>query len=138
MIRVAISGYFNPIHIGHIKYMEEAKSLGDELIVIVNNDAQVKLKGSKSFMNEQDRLAIVRAIKYVDRAILSIDTDRTVKKTLTELSPDVFAKGGDSTDTNVPELSICEQLGIAVVMGVGGNKIQSSSKLLKGISESNT
>ena len=124
MIKVCTSGYMNPLHKGHLQLLKEAKALGDYLIVIVNNDRQVALKGSKVFMDEQERCEIVSAIKYVDEVILSIDEDRTVCKTLELIKPDIFAKGGDSTDENVPEKGICP-----IVFGVGGGKIQSSSWL---------
>jgi cytidyltransferase-like protein len=124
---ICTSGYFNPLHIGHLKLLEESKKLGDYLVVIVNNDEQVKLKGSKVFMNQEERMEIVKAIRYVDKVILSIDTDRTVMKTLSRLNPDLFVKGGDSTEDNVPE----KELGIKVLLGVGGGKIQSSSWLKK-------
>ncbi len=126
MVKVCTSGYMNPLHIGHIKLMEEAKKLGDYLVVIVNNDLQVKLKGSKPFMNEKERCDIIRALRCVDEVVLSIDTDRTIIKTLTLIKPEIFAKGGDSTPENVPEKDICK-----IVYGVGGGKIQSSSWLLK-------
>lgn len=128
-IKVVTSGYFNPIHIGHIKLLKEAKKLGDKLIVIVNNDEQVKLKGSTPFMNELERAEIVANIKCVDGVVVSIDNDRTVSKTLKLLKPDIFAKGGDSTPDNTPE----RDLGINIIYGVGGNKIQSSSWLKKNI-----
>lgn len=128
---VCTSGYFNPLHIGHLKLLKEARMYGDYLVVIVNNDEQVKLKGSKPFMNEKERMEIVKAIKYVDRVILSIDTDRTIRKTLARLNPQVFIKGGDSTPENTPELSLCEELGINIIFNVGGDKIQSSSWLKK-------
>jgi len=124
MIRVATSGYFDPAHRGHLQLFREAKALGDYLIVIVNNDYQRSLKGSKPFMNEIERCEMIQAIKYVDEVVLSIDNDRTVCKTLAMISPDIFAKGGDSTDKNVPEKGICK-----IVYGVGGGKIQSSSWL---------
>lgn len=118
------SMYANPVHIGHIRLMQEAKKLCDYLVVIVNNDKQVKLKGSKPFMDEDERCDIIKSIKYVDEVVLSIDHDRTVCRTLAMIKPDIFAKGGDSTDDNVPEKNICK-----VVLGVGGGKIQSSSWL---------
>lgn len=131
MIIVVTSGYYNPLHVGHLKLLEEASKLGGRLIVIVNNDEQVKLKGSKVFMNEKERCAILRAIKYVDEVILSVDSDRTVRKTLEMIKPDIFAKGGDSTDENVPEQEVCDKHHIKIVLDVGGGKIQSSSWLLK-------
>ena len=126
---VCTSGYFNPLHIGHLELLKEAKKLGDYLIVIVNNDEQVKLKGSKVFMNEKERVEIVKSIKYVDRVILSIDQDRTIKRTLKAIYPHIFVKGGDSIPENTPELELCDELGIKVVFNVGGDKIQSSSLL---------
>lgn len=124
MINVATSGYFNPLHIGHIRLLEEAKKLGNHLTVIVNNDEQVALKGSKVFMSEIERCQIVKALACVDEVVLSVDNDSTVCKTLTMIAPDIFAKGGDSTPLNVPEQEVCP-----VVFNVGGGKIQSSSWL---------
>lgn len=129
MTRVCTSGYFNPIHKGHIKLLEEAAKLGDYLTVIVNNDKQVELKGSKPFMSEEERCEIVRAIKWVDEVVLSIDNDRTVCETLAQVHPHIFAKGGDSTYMNVPEDKVCERLNIEIRYGMGGDKIQSSSWL---------
>lgn len=126
---VAASGYFNPLHKGHVEYLQKAKALGDKLIVIVNNDFQVKLKGSKEFMNEDERLQIVRSLSCVDMAILSADIDPTVCKTLWLVRPDIFAKGGDRYTYEIPESKICRELGIAIVDGLGA-KIQSSSWLL--------
>lgn len=131
MSRVVTSGYFNPLHKGHLALFREAKKLGDELIVIINNDEQVKLKGSKTFMDQNERAEIVSAIKYVDKVIVSIDFDSTVCKTLEALKPDVFAKGGDSTFENIPEFKTCEEMGCRVYIDVGGKKIQSSSELKK-------
>lgn len=123
---IIASGYFNPLHIGHVRYLEEAKTLGTTLVVIVNNDLQVGLKGSKPCMSEQDRLEIVGALRCVDYAVLSIDSDRSVLKTLASLNGDLFAKGGDSTPENTPEKDIIE-----VVYNIGGLKIRSSSEILK-------
>lgn len=128
-ITVCTSGYYNPVHKGHLKLFEEAKKLGDRLVVIINNDEQVKLKGSKVFMDEEERCAIIKALKPVDEVILSIDKDKTIIKTLTMIKPNIFAKGGDSTPNNVPEKGVCEKYGIKIVYGVGGDKIQSSSWL---------
>ena len=130
-ITVCVSGYFNPLHKGHIRYFKEARALGDRLIVIVNTDEQVKLKGSKPFMDQEERLEIVSAVKYVDKAVLSIDKDESVVETLKLIKPDIFAKGGDRTLENIPEKEICDKLGIKIVEMVGGTKIQSSSALLK-------
>lgn len=130
MKKVCTSGYFNPIHKGHLCLLREAKKLGDYLVVIVNNDNQVDLKGGK-FMDENERVEILSAIKWVDEVVLSIDSDRTVSKTLEKIKPNIFAKGGDSSISNVPELKLCNDLGIEIVFNVGGDKIQSSSWLKK-------
>lgn len=129
MIKVCTSGHFNPVHIGHITLFREAKRLGDYLVVIVNNDYQVTLKGSKPFMDEKERCAIIKALKYVDEVVLSIDRDKSIKKTLAMIRPNIFAKGGDSTPENVPEIDVCRKHDIEIVYGVGGGKIQSSSWL---------
>ena len=126
---VCCSGYFNPLHFAHIEYFEKAKSLGDFLVVIVNNDKQACLKKGSSFMPEQERLKIIRSLKIVDFAVLSIDEDRTVCRTLESVKPHIFANGGDQFNTNIPEKPICEKLGIQMVDGLG-EKLQSSSWLL--------
>ena len=126
MITVAASGYFDPLHVGHIEYLEEASKLGDRLIVIVNNDAQAELKKGRSFMNEGDRVRIIGALKCVSEAHLSIDTDSTVCMSLQDLNPDIFAKGGDRYLTEIPESHICRELDIDIVDGLG-QKIRSSS-----------
>ena len=136
---VIVSGYFNPIHKGHIEYLNNAKALADELYVIVNNDYQRSLKGSKEFQNEEERMIIVSNIKAVNKAILSIDQDRTVSATLKMIAEKygheydlAFANGGDQTNQTNPEQTICNKLGIALIDGLG-DKIQSSSWLLKKI-----
>ena len=134
---VIVSGYFNPIHKGHIEYFNNAKLLADKLFVIVNNDHQRILKGSKEFQLEQERVFIVSNIKPVDHCILSIDQDRTVRRTIEKIALDfglkyelIFANGGDQNNDTIPERPICDQMGIVLVDGLG-NKIQSSSWLLK-------
>jgi len=127
-ISVAVSGYFDPIHVGHLEYLKMAKELGDFLIVIVNNNQQCILKKGKSFMDENDRVEIVRALGIVDKVFLSIDTDRTVCKSLEEIKPDIFANGGDRSTDEVPETSICEKYNIKMIDGLG-DKIRSSSSL---------
>ena len=134
---VIVSGYFNPIHKGHLEYFNNARALGDALFVIVNSDHQRELKGSKAFQNEEERLYIVSNIKAVDNAILSIDSDRTVCETLKKIAEDfgsqyelAFANGGDQNNDTIPEKPICEAVGIALIDGLG-DKVQSSSWLLK-------
>jgi len=130
-ITVAVSGYFNPMHVGHLEMMEKAKKLGDRLVVIVNNDYQVKLKGRVPFLNQKDRMKIVSAIKWVDKVFLSIDRDSSVSKSLAKVKPDIFAKGGDRKHGNIPtsETDICRKLNIRRVDGLG-KKIRSSSVLI--------
>ena len=134
---VIVSGYFNPIHKGHLEYLNKAKLLADELFVIVNNDHQRALKGSKEFQLEDERMLIVSNIKAVDKTILSIDTDCTVCATIEKIANDfgesydiAFANGGDQNNDTIPERPICEKMGIALLDGLG-DKIQSSSWLLK-------
>ena len=129
-IKIAVSGYFNPIHVGHLEMIEKAKKIGDYLIVIVNNDRQVKLKGSFPFMNEKDRLKIVSSIKWVDEVFLSIDKDKTVCLSLEKVNPDIFAQGGDRNEGNIPEAGVCKKNNIKMVDGLG-KKIRSSSILIK-------
>lgn len=130
-ITVAVSGYFNPLHVGHLEMIEKAKKLGDHLVVIVNNDHQVKLKGSVPFMNQVDRVKIILAVKWVDRVFLSIDRDPSVCKSLAKVKPRIFAQGGDRHQGNIPEAAVCRRLGIKMVDGLG-KKIRSSSSLITG------
>lgn len=129
-IKVAVSGYFNPLHVGHLEMIEKAKKLGDYLTVIVNSDFQVKLKASVPFMPEKDRVKIIKALRDVDEVFLSIDKDKTVCKSLAKIKPDIFANGGDRKNLNdVPEYETCQKLKIKMVDGVG-KKIRSSSTLI--------
>ena len=128
IIRVAVSGYFDPIHIGHLDYLELAKKLGDKLVVIVNNNHQCKLKKGKPFMDELDRMRIVESLAVVDEVFLSIDSDRSVCKSLEEIKPDIFANGGDRFESDSPESGICKKLNIEMVDGLG-DKIRSSSSM---------
>ena len=127
-IKIAVSGYFDPIHVGHLEYLKMAKSLGDILVVIVNNNHQCVLKKGKFFMDENDRLEIVKAIKYVDEVVLSVDQDKTVCKSLELIRPNIFANGGDRSTDEVPETSVCKKYKIEMVDGLG-EKIRSSSSL---------
>ena len=127
-IRVAVSGYFDPIHVGHLEYLKMAKELGDSLVVIVNNNHQCELKKGKPFMDQNDRLEIVKALRFVDEVFLSVDKDRTVCKSLEAVKPDIFANGGDRATSEVPETPICKKYNIKMVDGLG-DKIRSSSNL---------
>tara|TARA_B100000902_G_scaffold96764_1_gene99442 strand:- start:35 stop:442 length:408 start_codon:yes stop_codon:yes gene_type:complete len=128
MRKIAISGYFDPIHVGHVEYINNAKKLGDWLIVIVNNNKQCALKKGKHFMDEKDRVLIVKNIKAVDEVFLSIDDDKTVCKSLKEVNPDVFANGGDRKNYEIPESTVCKENNIEIIDGLG-EKIRSSSDL---------
>ena len=134
---IIVSGYFNPIHKGHIEYFHNAKKKADKLIIIVNNDYQRNLKGSKQFMDEGERLLIINELKVTDYSYIAIDKDRsvrqTIKKIFNELGCDYelyFANGGDQSNEEVPEKEICDKLGVSMIDGLG-DKIQSSSWLLK-------
>ena len=128
IIRVAVSGYFDPIHIGHLDYLELAKKLGDKLVVIVNNNHQCKLKKGKPFMDELDRIRIVESLGIVVEVFLSIDSDKSVCKSLEEIKPDIFANGGDRATSEVPESVVCKKYNIEMVDGLG-DKIRSSSSM---------
>lgn len=134
---VVVSGYFNPIHLGHIRMLEAASRMGDRLIVIVNNDAQQRLKKGKVIMAEAERLEVVRAIRYVDEAMLALDDDPSIVRTLERIASShpgakiCFANGGDrKSAADVPETAVCERYGIEMRFGVGGDdKINSSSEI---------
>ncbi len=135
---VIASGYFNPIHKGHIEYLNRSKSIGDFLFVIVNNDYQRRMKGSKEFMSEDERLIVVSNIKSVDEAMVSIDENsRLVEKSIEfiynqladKFDKIIFTNGGDQTQHTIGEKDICQKLGIELVFGLG-DKIQSSSWLI--------
>ena len=134
---IILSGYFNPIHKGHLEYFNNAKAQTDKLFVIVNNDYQRALKGSREFQDENERMIIVSNIKAVDKAVLSIDRDRTVCETIKFIAQQFgeefdlgFANGGDQNNDTIPERTICEQMNVLLIDGLG-DKIQSSSWLLK-------
>ena len=136
-VAVVVSGYFDPIHVGHLEMMKLAKQLGDELVVIVNNDKQAKLKKKKSFMSEDDRLKIVKAIRYTDAAFISVDEDKTVCGSLEKVRRNykdyniIFANGGDRHSGEIPESKVCKKCDIQMIDGLG-DKIRSSSKIVKG------
>ena len=134
---IIVSGYFNPLHKGHLELFQKAKSAGDQLWVIVNSDLQRELKASKEFMDENERHLIVSAIGIVDKALVSIDKDKTQCTTLANLADKYsteyelyFANGGDQNNDSIPEVPVCKEKGIGLLEGLG-EKIQSSSWLLK-------
>lgn len=134
---ILASLYANPLHPGHIEYLEKSKQLGDKLIVIINNDHQQYLKIGKIFQNEEFRTTIVKSLKCVDEVFLSIDNDKSVCQSIRLLYEDqkyyhpdseiIFAKGGDRFVGNIPEVDICNELGIKIVDGLG-DKIHSSTE----------
>ncbi len=131
---ILASGYFDPIHVGHIEYLKLAKELGDKLIIILNNDYQCKLKKGKSFMPQSERKIILESLKFVDEVFDSIDREQPVInsiKALAEKFPGeeiIFAKGGDRYSYEIPEAEVCKKFGIKIVDGLG-KKIKSSSEL---------
>lgn len=134
---IIVSGYFNPLHMGHIELFKNAKAFGDELFVIVNNDTQREIKGSKYFMKEKERVLIINELSITDKVFLSIDKDKTVNKSLEKIHNDFgknyelyFANGGDQNNNTISEIQICKKLNIGLIDGLG-EKIQSSSWLLK-------
>ena len=138
---IIVSGYFNPLHKGHIELFQKAKKEGDTLWVIVNSDLQRELKRSKEFMDQNERLTN-SAIEIVDKALISIDKDKTQCATLTDLADKYsseyelyFANGGDQNIDSIPEAPICREKGISLLEGLG-DKIQSSAWLLKKLGES--
>lgn len=133
---VAVSGGFDPIHVGHVRMMEEAKKLGTHLVVIVNNDNWLRTKKGFVFMPEAERVELIRALGCVDEVVLTDhsenDSDRTVCRALDAVRPDIFSNGGDRGEGNTPEADLCGRLGIRMVYGVGaGGKLQSSSWLVQ-------
>ena len=133
---VIVSGYFNPLHKGHLELFHRAKGYGHKLFVIVNSDYQRELKGSKEFQDEMERLMIIRNLRVVDYSMISIDKDKTQCATLKYLS-DIyggeyrlaFANGGDQNNNTIPETQVCVDNEIELIDGLG-SKVQSSSWLL--------
>lgn len=142
------SGYFNPLHKGHIELFEKGKEICDKLIVIVNNDKQRELKGSKQFQNQEERCKIISSLKPVDGVLLSIDEDRTVRESLKLIYERykkiernefdrgnpmeyklIFVNGGDQFSSTIAERDVCMEYEIYMIDGMG-SKIQSSSWLL--------
>ena len=136
---VAVSGGFDPVHIGHVRMFEAAKALGDRLVVIINNDNWLKKKKGFVFMPEQERAEVIRSFRVVDEVLLTSHgenpTDMSVCDALRLLKPHIFANGGDRVHDNVPEVAVCAEVGTKMVFGVGhGGKVQSSSWLTGNIS----
>lgn len=137
MKTIIVSGFFNPLHGGHMDMIEAAATMGDKLVVIVNNDVQQVIKKDKVILNEQNRVRLLKALRDVDEVILAIDEDPTIIKTLEMVAQKypndelIFANGGDrDSEKAVPETDVCRANNIAMVFGVGGNnKADSSTRI---------
>ncbi len=132
---VVASGYFAPLHSGHVDYLTKSKLLGDFLVVVVNNDHQLEAKHGHVFMPCRERIKVVRALECVDMAVESVDTDGSVSATLSMLHPHIFSNGGDQFNIGVPESDVCREMEIKMVDGLG-EKIQSSSRLIMEVKKS--
>ena len=128
--RVAVSGGFDPIHVGHVRMIRAAAKYG-EVIVIANSDAWLKRKKGYVFMPFDERAEILMSIKGVAEVHEAIDNDNTVSESLEIIAPDYFANGGDRKSNNTPEMDACDRLGIEMLWNIGGEKMQSSSDLVK-------
>lgn len=125
---IAVSGGFDPVHIGHIRYIKAASELGKVLIVL-NTDEWLTRKKGKPFMPYQERKEVLEALRYVHRVVPVIDADDSVAESILLYKSDVFAKGGDGTIENITinEKEACLRIGAQFIVGVGGRKVQSSS-----------
>ncbi len=142
---VAVSGGFDPIHIGHVRLFERARALGDELVVILNNDNWLRKKKKHVFMEQEERKEIIESLRPVDRVVLTKHeedpSDMSVSSMLEEIRPDIFANGGDRNEKDAAnpssslykDINTCKELGIEMIFNIGdGGKVQSSSWLLEG------
>lgn len=141
-IVVAVSGGFDPLHIGHTRLFGQAKMLGDKLVVILNNDNWLRRKKGHVFMSEEERKEVLEALAVVDEVVmtdhLENPEDMSVCGALRKLRPHIFANGGDRTSANVPEIQVCAEIGCKMVYGIGqGGKVQSSSWLLANYNKTN-
>ncbi|NLE95309.1 MAG: adenylyltransferase/cytidyltransferase family protein [Dehalococcoidia bacterium] len=129
---VAVSGGFDPLHVGHVRMIQAAAKLGTRLVVIVNGDEFLVRKKGYAFMPTEERVEILRALRDVDEVVVAVDKDQTVRETLRQVRPDVFANGGDRRAVgDIPEAAVCRELDIEMVFNVGGGKVQSSSDLVQ-------
>jgi len=135
MTRVCVSGGFDPLHIGHVRLINEAKKFGDKLIVILNNDNWLMKKKGFKVMCEEDRKEILESLRSVDEVVITKhepgSEDKSVCESLREVHPDIFANGGDRKEDNIPEYQLCDELGIQMEFNVGaGGKVRNSSDLV--------
>ena len=137
---VAVSGGFDPLHIGHVRMFKEARKLGDKLVVIVNNDHWLRTKKGFAFMPEEERVELIASLPFVDKVVLTEhgedDPDTSVSRALEKVKPHIFANGGDRKKiSDIPEAAVCKQLGIKMVFNTGeGGKVQSSSWMIRSAS----
>jgi len=137
---VIVSGYFDPLHVGHIEYFKLSKKLGDKVVVILNNDKQTEMKKGKYFMPAEERKKILEELRCVDEVFDSIDEDKSVCESIKTIAEKysgeqvIFTKGGDRFISEIPETKLCREIGVEVVDGLG-EKIQSSSDLIKNFNE---
>ena len=129
MKRVMVSGGFDPIHVGHVRMILEAAEHG-EVIVVANSDDWLMRKKGYVFMPWEERAEIICSIRGVVEVVEVDDSDGTVCEAIDHHRPDIFANGGDRKSDNTPEVSLCRKLGIEMMWGTGGGKIQSSSDLV--------
>lgn len=136
MKRVIVSGYFNPLHGGHLDMIEAAAKLGDYLIVVVNNDVQQVQKKGKIILSQENRARLMAALRDVDEVIITIDQDPTQIKTLGLIADKypndelIFANGGDrDSEKAIPETAICHERNIEMVFGMGEGKPDSSTRI---------
>src|ERR1700749_359088 len=129
-----VSGYFNPLHVGHLRMMNAARDLAGYLIIVVNNDAQQMMKKGRIILPLADRLEVVRALRVADEVVAAMGEDPTIRETLREIRARhpharlIFGNGGDRTDSkHINESDVCEELGIELRFGVGGEEKADSS-----------
>lgn len=137
---VAVSGGFDPLHVGHVRMMREAKKMGDTLVVILNNDTWLRKKKGYIFMPEEERKQIIEALACVDRVVVTShkenEDDMSVSRELKKVKPHIFVNGGDRKLDNIPEAPVCKAINCKMVFNIGrGGKVQSSSWLLKNFAE---
>ena len=127
--RIAVSGGFDPVHVGHVRMIQAAAKLGD-VIVICNSDLWLKRKKGYSFMPFEARAEILLAFAGVKEVVEAKDADGSVCDSLADILPDIFANGGDRFNDNTPEVQTCKKYAIEMLWGIGGGKVQSSSDLV--------
>ena len=128
---VMVSGGFDPIHVGHIRMFKEAKKLGDWLVVVVNSDEWLKRKKGRVFMNQNERVEIIRELGPIDEVYILESKKDDVSEAIEKFKPNIFANGGDRrNESEIPETEVCNKFGVEMVFNIGGGKVRSSSELL--------